>query len=318
MLLLKLIAPMVLLLSVVARYVLDYIWHDKRTKWHKRSRIAFLIFQTAAVLITIVVVSWDHKASEEQKVMIQQIATQSKASENASAARHKQSQEEILGLKKQVTDFSERLTPFVTLAMRRYPDLPEDTALERLAREITDVSKRTTSLERSIHTFSASARLLLDGDWIESLPSGRESAIIMPRDDPYIRFVHRSGDRTRDILCYATAMDRRRNPSGQVVVNVEAAVRPGGWPLGKSIDQLTGYDHAEIGVAMVTRDIVKSLSANLKEVTLTIYVNGVPKVAHNDKPNTLISIPSDGRVRVLTLDGRELLFMPIMPIDATK
>lgn len=141
MLWLKLVSPIFLLLSILAQYGVNYIWHDKRMKWHRRIRVVLLIFQIAAGLLTIVVVASDFKTVEEQNATLKQIADQSKVNEIASAQRDKLNQEELGRLRDQVAALSDRLSPFIQLATNRYPNLPEDTALDRLAKEIADIRK---------------------------------------------------------------------------------------------------------------------------------------------------------------------------------
>lgn len=281
MLWLKLAGPIFLLLSVGAQHSLDYIWHDKRTKVHHRIRVVLICFQIIVGVLTIIVVANEHKTTEKQNITLDQIS-------------------------KQVVVLNGQLTPFIQLALKKYPNLPESTALDQLATEIADLKYRTSSLEKSISDFSVSVQLVLSGDWIESLSHGPEFMLTaLFQEEPYVRFIHRSGNHQKDILCFLTAGERRREASGNVIVDVNATVHSGSWPLGKTIDQLVGYDLCEIGVA-VTREIVKSPIVNLKRSKLTVFINGVSKVAYDDSPNAPVSIPPDG-YRVLEMKKTDML-----------
>jgi hypothetical protein len=76
--------------------------------------------------------------------------------------------------------------------------------------------------------------------------------------------------------------------------------------LGSSIDELRGYQAADIAVAMVPRRITKSASVVLREARLKVFINGVPEVSRDDRPNALIELPSTG-IRVLNMSGVDLL-----------
>ncbi|TKS59645.1 MAG: hypothetical protein EWM73_03270 [Nitrospira sp.] len=305
MLLLKIAAPLLLLLAVVAQYLVDHVWHDKRTKWHRWTRAFLLVLQLAAGVGTGVVVVREHYASEENAAEVKYIREEAVKNADASAARDYKSQAELSGLQSQVRDLSGRLEPFVRIALKKYPGLPEGSALERLTVDLADLRTRTTRLERKVHTVAVTVELVLEGEWAEGLSQGRESAVDMP-NDPYVRFVHSGANRGRDILCYPTAISRQRDAQGRVIVNFEASVRPGGWPLGQTVDDLKGYQNAQIGVAMVERRNAKSANVILKEARLKVFINGVPEVSRDDLLDTVINLPEKG-IRVLNLEGVDFL-----------
>jgi hypothetical protein len=202
MLWLKLGAPLLLLLGVVAQYVADYVWYDKRTKWHRRARATLLILQLGAGAGTILVVVREHKASEENIVVLQGLSEQAKVNADASAKRDATNQAELFALRQQVHELNARLDPFIRIATQKYPGLSEGSALERLTRELADVRARTSFLERRVNSFSASVELVIQGELIAGLSAGPERAIDMPQESPYVRFIHSSKDREKDIACY--------------------------------------------------------------------------------------------------------------------
>jgi len=107
-------------------------------------------------------------------------------------------------------------------------------------------------------------------------------------------------------MCYPTAISRQRDALGGVIVNFEASVRPGGWPLGQMVDDLKDYQSAQIGVAMVERRNAKSSNVILKEARLKVFINGVPEVSRNDLLDTVINLPEKG-IRMLNLEGVDFL-----------
>ncbi len=213
---------------------------------------------------------------------------------NASAARDATSQAELLALRNQIGDLNERLEPLVLIATRIYPGLPEGSALERLTESLADVRTRTSILDKRVHSVSTTVELVLQGDWADGLSPGPEIALHMPRDYPYVRFVHNSTDRSKDIACYPTSIKRQREGQNHVVVNFEASVQPGDWPLGQTVDELRDYQKAEFVVAMVSRRITKSTNFILEEARLKVFINGIPEVSRDERPNLLIELPATG------------------------
>lgn len=197
MLLLKIAAPLLLLLAVIAQYLVDNVWHDKRTKWHRLTRTLLLVLQLAAGFGTVVVVVRELYASEENAAELKYIREEAVKNADASAARDDKSQTELSGLQNQVRDLSGRLEPFVQIALKKYPGLPESFALKRLTVDLADLQTRTTRLERKVHTFVVTVELVLEGEWAEGLSQGRESAIDMP-NDPYLYIRARTAG---EILC---------------------------------------------------------------------------------------------------------------------
>lgn len=305
MLLLKIAAPLLLLLAVIAQHLVDHVWQDKRTKWHQRTRYILLVLQLAAGVGTGVVIVSEHYASEENAAELKYIREEAVKNADASAARDDKSQAKLSGLQNQVRDLSGRLEPFVQIALKKYPGLPESSALERLTVDLADLRTRTTRLERKVHTFAVTVELVLEGEWAEGLSQARESPLLMP-NYPHLRFIHSGTNRGRDILCYPTAISRQRKAQGSVIVNFEASVRPGGWPLGQVVDELKDYQSAQVSVAMVERRNAKSSNVILKEARLKVFINGVPEVSRDDLLDTVINIPEKG-ISVLNLEGVDFL-----------
>ncbi len=303
--LIKLLAPGFLLLAIFAQYAVDYVWHDKRTQLHRAARLVLLILQIVAGIGTIATVVLEHKSSQEDRKALQRIREEAKSNAEASVTRDTERNKQLIALQKQVGELNGRLDPFIQIATRKYPGLTEASALERLTADLADVRSRTSRLERRIYSVSAAVELVLEGEWAERLSVGPEMVIGMP-DDPYVRFIRSGEDRGKDIACLPTAISRRRQGNNRLIVNFEASVRPGKWPLGRTVDELREYRRAEFAVAMVERGIAKSKTVTLKEFRLKVFINGVPEVSRDDRPNYIVEIPDKG-IRVLTLSGVDLL-----------
>ena len=56
MVIFKLLAPILLLLITALQIVLDYIWHDKRTRLHRRTRRGLLFILVATGIVTLMIV----------------------------------------------------------------------------------------------------------------------------------------------------------------------------------------------------------------------------------------------------------------------
>jgi len=312
MLVLKVILPALVLLGSVAQYTADYVWHDKRTNRHRKARAIILIVQLLAGVGTIALVVNEHNASEKNAetikgnaTTIENIREEAKQNAEASASRDAQNQAELTALRQQVRELDGRLEPFVKIAAKKYPNLPEPSALDRLAKDLIDLRARTSRLERKVHSFAVSVELVLEGDWAEGMSQGLERALNMP-NDPYVKFISSDAAPGKDIRCYPTAISRKRDAHGRVIVNFEASVRPGSWPLGQTLYELKGYSKAQIGVAMVERRNVKSSNALVKEARLKVFINGVPEVSREDLLDAVVNVPEKG-IRVLNLEATDFL-----------
>ena len=70
MILLKLIAPILIVLITSLQIALDYKWHDKRTRSHRRVRRALLYVLGVTALVTILIVIGDNRTTSQMQTQL--------------------------------------------------------------------------------------------------------------------------------------------------------------------------------------------------------------------------------------------------------
>jgi len=150
----KIALQLIAVLTAILIANLDYLWHDKRTRKFKRTRL-FLYFLAGITLILSVVVTVQD--NRQHKVEVTQLtsalsdlkketSTLRTEAQNTGKEQKSKMEELIEGNKK----LQDSLAPFQDIAQKRYPDLEGKEALEKLKTDITAVEKRAAELERKV------------------------------------------------------------------------------------------------------------------------------------------------------------------------
>lgn len=134
--------PILMLVAGVLELALQYRWHDRRTRIHKRVRLALVaILLIGGIVSTIAVVQEDRQASQEVERLEELLAAAEK-SEAAAEAREKAAVASRSDLETRLGELQAELQPFLELASRRHPEQPQDEALAALLAELQGVRTR--------------------------------------------------------------------------------------------------------------------------------------------------------------------------------
>lgn len=150
----KIVLQIIAVLTAILIANLDYLWHDKRTRKFKHTRLFLYLLATITLIVSVVVTIQDDRQHERE---VQQLTsaldnlqkeTSTFRSEAKNTGKEQQSQMAVLieGNKK----LQDSLAPFQDLAKKRYPDLEGKEALEKLRTDISAVEKRAAELERKV------------------------------------------------------------------------------------------------------------------------------------------------------------------------
>lgn len=124
-----------ILISVLSSFIallgigLEYKWHDKKTKWHKRIR---------NILITLIILS---AAGAIYVIYKDELRVQKDI---------QQAQEDRSALQKQLVDLNSKLDPFIELARSRYPKETTDLALQKLMNDMSELKSKTRFIEEKV------------------------------------------------------------------------------------------------------------------------------------------------------------------------
>lgn len=151
--------------------ILDYHWHDKRTRRFRR--IKWLLFGGATLLlaVSIVLTVQEQREHEREAARLRANLEGLKAAEvrgvRQAEVRDVMTQNRLGQILENNHALQQRLAPFERLADQLFPNLPRASRLTHLEKEMSQLSKRTEAVERrlaprSLETASESeARALL-------------------------------------------------------------------------------------------------------------------------------------------------------------
>ena len=151
MLLLKLLAPLLVLITTLLRIGLDYKWRDRRTKrHHSRLTVVLVSVMVLAAVTTLFVIYHDHQSFADQEIKLSEIHVQAQKAVESAEARERSAHEERNVLQRHIVALSERLDPFVELATARYPGSAVEDALASLLSEIKELQADALRARRGI------------------------------------------------------------------------------------------------------------------------------------------------------------------------
>ena len=169
---------------------LEYIWHDKRTKKHKRIR-SFLIFLmvvgsiSAAFLVII-----DDRQTAEQVRTLTEIKENAEKATKAAEAREQKAVEardliaqELEGLQEreqkaiearekiaqELAQLQEQMRPVIELATAKYPSLDVDAAVLEIANDVQKLQKENEQLLKRTETLKKQTKELSERDYFHPL-----------------------------------------------------------------------------------------------------------------------------------------------------
>ncbi len=133
---------------------LEYRWHDKRTKKHKRVRILLISLMIVGFLTASILVIYDDRKSEKQiqtlnglKIVAEEAAKDAKKMESKAI-------EDRERIKEELSELQDQIKPVVKLATEKYPTLDVKSALVKLATDVQDLQKQNEALQKQTKEIS--------------------------------------------------------------------------------------------------------------------------------------------------------------------
>jgi hypothetical protein len=121
----------------LAQYRLDYILPDNKSFSYKRAKILLLVFMIIAFLVAV----WLQVANERNNNKITEQVSTLHSQNDSLITLNELTHSEILLLQNQVQHLDSNLSPFIRIAMNKYPNLGIEQALEKLSQEVVDVKE---------------------------------------------------------------------------------------------------------------------------------------------------------------------------------
>lgn len=150
----KIVLQTIAVLMAILIANLDYVWHDKRTRKFKRTRVILYVLAGITLVLSVIVTIQDDRQHRNETGQLtsaldnlkKETATLRDEAKQSGREQQLQMVELIEGNKK----LHNSLAPFQALAKLRYPGLEDREALEKLRTDITAVEKRAADLEKKV------------------------------------------------------------------------------------------------------------------------------------------------------------------------
>ena len=163
MLALRIIAQVLAVGFPLLAGLLDYHWRDKRTRKFRRVKFSLFVVGTLLLIVSVYLTILDQDAHEREssalRSSIQRLAANGSQQAIQAEQRDRTTQARLRQLLDSNHAFETQLAPFVREADRRFPSLPSQSRLERLAQE---VALQQTQLD-AIRNYSEIAKLNFAG-----------------------------------------------------------------------------------------------------------------------------------------------------------
>ena len=259
---LKLLAPLVLILSALTQAGLDYWWKDRRTKTHRRVRALLISLLLVSGVCSIVVVVMGDLDSKD--------------------------------LKNQLRFIEAKLDPFLELAKARFPGLDSTVALQRLSAEIKELENKTKNLEKTAIEEKTERQALateLDSERTKIRDLGLDLTVDFSGEwsqDPWAILLSSAADEFYVFLWsqtekssvplvkfFATQPYRFvTTGKGQARFQAHQAVRRGEAPLGTSTNVLSKYDAIGLWIPFLEYERLTTREITISRIEIVFTFNG--------------------------------------------
>ena len=155
MIFIKIIAMLLTTGAGLLQIGLEYRWHDKRTKKHKRVRSSLILLMIVGFLTASILVTYDDRQSEKQIQTLTDLKNGSERAAKDAEKRESRAVEDRERIKEELTELQEQIKPVVKLATEKYPTLDVKSALVKLADDVQDLQKQNEELRRQTKKLSA-------------------------------------------------------------------------------------------------------------------------------------------------------------------
>ena len=153
-LVLKIVLHVVTALTVFLIAILDYVWHDKRTRRFKCTRLFLYLLAAITLILSVVVTIQDNRQHDHEierlTSALDSLQKETSTFRNEAKDTGKEQQSQMAALIEVNKKLQLSLAPFQDLANKRYPGLEGSEALERLRIDVAAIEKRAFELEKKI------------------------------------------------------------------------------------------------------------------------------------------------------------------------
>ena len=139
MIILKLLAPILVLLITALQIVLEYIWHDKRTKLHRRTRKTLLYILVITAIVTLIIVFGDTISANRLQSQFTSVQDTLNKERFEAAKREDDAKKERATLLSSNQELKDMFDSLLVLAKAMNPTLDDNAAIASLLAELEEL-----------------------------------------------------------------------------------------------------------------------------------------------------------------------------------
>lgn len=155
MIFIKIIAILLVTGAGLVQIGLEYRWHDKRTKKHKRVRSFLILIMIVGFLTASISVTYDDRQSEKQIQAVTDLKNGAEKAAKDAEERESKAIQDRERIKEELSELQEQIKPVVKLAAEKYPTLDVKSALVKLADDIQNLQKQNETLRQQTENLKA-------------------------------------------------------------------------------------------------------------------------------------------------------------------
>lgn len=175
-----------------------------------------------------------------------------------------------LRLSNKIDSLSTQLGSFEAIALKLYPDLSKDQAIEKLKNDYEQLRKDVDVHKNTLRNLSSQLKVTFSGTW-ESNPYPAQ--LFSPVNNEYYVVL---ANGSRSIEFYASEVYKFTTlGKNKALFSSLQNVKDGSFPLGQEISSLSSYSQINIFVPFFLGDRIEERKITIEKIELVFAVNGI-------------------------------------------
>lgn len=210
----------------------------------------------------------------------------------------------IQDLRAQNAKLERQLTPFLTIAMERYPDVEIVKALGKFAEDMRAFEAGLESVKDTIRAFEAEVSVEASANWTEEVVPGGQSIMVVGESPSLVLSIRLASGDSKKAELFVSGMPRYApSGSGSVIFRYRAVGRAGSWPVGARETDLRGLEKVKAAVYGLHEGTTADEQVRLRSAEVRLFVNARLFHVLRRTPDQMLSLPKKGPWPMLVFGG---------------
>ncbi len=173
-------------------------------------------------------------------------------------------------LSEQIDSLAAQLSSFEDIALRLYPDLSKDEAIEKLKNNYEQLQKEFETQKNTLRSLSSQLKFTFSGKW-NSKPYPKQ--LMSPASHQY--YVELS-NANQSVKFYASEVYKFKTlDDNRAEFQSKQEVKAGSFPLGKLLNTLDSFTQINLYIPFFLGDSIEDKRITVEKIELVFAVNGV-------------------------------------------